>query len=105
MATYLIGDAAQAGIANVQLVPEGWLEVQHRIAPADVVLCAGVLFAQPGQADIAAWLSTLDAHARCGVVIGLPASWGEPPLLQELWLRSHGEPRIPTSTYIHLYHL
>jgi 2-polyprenyl-3-methyl-5-hydroxy-6-metoxy-1,4-benzoquinol methylase len=79
MATYLTEDAAQAGIANVQLVQEGWMEVRHRIPPADVVLCAGVLVAQPGQADITAWLSTLDAHARCGVVIGLPASRASRP--------------------------
>ncbi|MGH2602530.1 MAG: class I SAM-dependent methyltransferase [Dehalococcoidia bacterium] len=103
MAAYLTEDAAAAGITNIRLVRNGWLEAQAQIAPADVVLCAGVLFAQPAQADITAWLATLDAHARVAVVLELVVDWGEQPLLEELWQHFHGEPRIPTSTYIDVY--
>jgi SAM-dependent methyltransferase len=103
MAAYLTKDAAAAGLENIRLVQEGWLEAEGRIAPADIVLCAGVLFAQPGQADIARWLRTLDAHACVAVVLELVADWGGPPLVPRLWQRFHGEPQIPTSTHIDVY--
>jgi len=103
MAAYLTEDAAGAGLTDIRLIQEGWLEAQAQIAPADIVLCAGVLFAQPAQADIAAWLGTLDAHARVAVVLELVVDWGEQPLLEQLWQHFHGEPRIPTSTYFDVY--
>jgi SAM-dependent methyltransferase len=103
MAAYLTEDAAAVGLDNIRLVQDGWLEAQAGLDPADVVLCAGVLFAQPGQADIEGWLRTLDAHARRAVVLELVVDWGEHPLIDHLWQRFHGEPRIPTSTYFDVY--
>lgn len=103
MTQFLREGVAEGGIENLTILQAGWMDVEAKVEPSDIVLCTGVLFAQPGQEDIAAWLQALDAHARVAVVLGQVVSWGEPPLLAAMWQRLHGEPRIPTSTYIDVY--
>lgn len=83
--------AAEHGLTNVEAVNAGWLEVEASTPPADVVLCAHVLYPH---ADLDRWIATLDAHARVAVVLETVASWAEPPVLMELWRRLHGDERV-----------
>jgi hypothetical protein len=96
MAGHLRANAHEQGLENVELIESGWLETQEIVAPADVVLCAHVLYPH---ADLEAWLRTLDAHARVAVVLTMMGDWNEPPILMELWQRYHGELRVLQPTY------
>jgi SAM-dependent methyltransferase len=96
MAGHLRANAREHGLGNIEPIESGWLERQETVPPADVVLCAHVLYPH---ADIEAWLRTLDAHARLAVVLTMMGDWNEPPILMELWQRFHGESRVLQPTY------
>jgi SAM-dependent methyltransferase len=80
--------ARAAGITNLTAVPSTWEDAQ--VDPADVVLCAHVLY---GIADIEPFLRKLAAHAAERVVLVMhmvsPMARFVP-----FWPRVHGEERI-----------
>lgn len=88
MVEQLRAGAAEAGIENLKVVPEGWETAS--VEPADVVLCAHVVY---GVGDIEPFLRKLDASAKERVVIVShtvsPISVAGP-----FWNAVHGEERI-----------
>jgi hypothetical protein len=89
MLSVLRQQVSDFGISNVTLVASRWEEAE--VEPADIVLCAHVLYTIR---DIAPFVRKLDAHAREQVLVLL---FQEPPQarLHPLWERIHGEPRRP----------
>jgi SAM-dependent methyltransferase len=83
--------ADDAGLRNVETVQGGWLESEAALPAADVVLCAHVLYPH---AEIGAWIQTLTAHARKAVVLEMVVLARDPAIVDELWQRFHGEPRV-----------
>lgn len=81
-------DAAADGLANTEVIAARWEDAT--VEPADLVLCAHVLYPH---AEVEGFIHRLDQHARDACLILAVASWQEPPLLLELWQRFHGEPR------------
>jgi SAM-dependent methyltransferase len=79
--------AKEAGITNVSVAPQTWEEA--RVEPADVVLCANVLY---GPAEIVPFVRKLEAHARGSVLVLLSM---QSPLsaFSPLWSFVHGEAR------------
>ncbi len=100
MSVHLRQNVRDAGLTNVELVERGWLEAEAELPPADVVLCAHVLYPH---AELERWLRTLDGHALTAVVLALMADWGEPRILLDLWQRFHGESRVLQPTYFDAY--
>jgi SAM-dependent methyltransferase len=88
MVRALHAGAKDAGITNVSVVPHTWEAA--RVEPADVVLCANVLY---GPAEIAPFVRKLEGHARGRVLVLLsmqsPLSASSP-----FWPSVHGEARI-----------
>jgi len=88
MVRALHAGAKDAGITNVSVVPHTWEEA--RVEPADVVLCANVLY---GPAEIAPFVRKLEENARGWVLVLLsmqsPLSASSP-----FWPFMHGEARI-----------
>lgn len=89
MAAVLSQTAEEYGIKNVSLVQARWEEA--RVEPADVVLCAHVVYTVR---DIANFLRKLDSHTRRLVLIVL---YNAPPQSQiyPLWQTLHGKERRP----------
>lgn len=77
------------GLTNVEAVETRWEEAE--VAPADVVVCANVLYPieQPEP-----FIRRLKEHARRAVVLQMMVTWAEPPLMAELWRRFHGDERV-----------
>lgn len=79
----------EAGVTNVQVLPEGW-PLERPIA-ADVVISAHVVY---GVREIGPFLTALNASARrlCALHLGLkhPSS-----VLAPFWERVHGLERLP----------
>jgi SAM-dependent methyltransferase len=92
--------ARAAGLSNIETVQSGWLEAEAGVPPADVVLCAHVLYPH---AEIDRWIATLDAHARHAVVIETVVRWVDPDALNELWRRFHGDERVGQPGLAELY--
>lgn len=88
MAERLRAAAAEARVENITIVQQRWEDAQ--VEPADVVLCAHVLYPI---AEVVPFLRKLEEHARRSVVLALMVTWAEPPLLAELWRRFHGDER------------
>lgn len=88
MVAALQAAATEAGITNVSVVPHAWEAA--RVEPADVVLCANVLY---GMADIVPFIRKLEAHARRQVLVLLSM---QSPLsaYSPVWSSVHGEVRI-----------
>ena len=84
LAAHLRTDAAADGLNNIEVVEARWEEAA--VEPADVVLCAHVLYPH---AEVEGFIRKLDAHARRTCLILAVAAWQEPPLLLELWQRYH----------------
>ncbi len=89
MASVLRQQMSESGISNVSLVASRWEEAE--IDPADVVLCAHMLYTIR---DIAPFIRKLETHARERVLVVL---FQEPPQarLHPLWEEIHGKPRRP----------
>jgi SAM-dependent methyltransferase len=87
MAAALADSARQAGIDNVTLVPSAWQDAV--VEPADVVLCANVLY---DVAEVKAFVRKLAGHARGRLLLHLMQS----PLSRfaDLWQAVHGEARV-----------
>lgn len=87
-------NAADAGLAHRE-VQGRWPDVAPRVDPADIVVCAHVLY---NVADLAPFATGLHAHARRRVVVELtarhPLSW-----LAPYWRRFHDldRPAGPTA--------
>jgi SAM-dependent methyltransferase len=88
LAEHLRADAAADGLRAIEVVEARWEDAT--VGPADVVLCAHVLYPL---AEVAPFIRKLDAHSRGVCLILAVAAWQEPPVLLELWQRFHGEPR------------
>lgn len=88
MVRALQAGAKDAGITNISVVPHSWEEA--RVEPADVVLCANVLY---GPAEIVPFVRKLEANARGRVLVLLsmqsPLSVSSP-----FWPSVHGEARV-----------
>ena len=80
--------AADAGITNVSAVFGEWQNVA--VEPADVVLCAHVVYTEP---DVVGFVRKLDAHAR-KVVLMPTFEHGPQAHLAPLWQRMYGEERV-----------
>jgi SAM-dependent methyltransferase len=80
--------AKDAGITNISVVPHAWEEA--RVEPADVVLCANVLY---GPAEIVPFVRKLEANAR-GQVLVLLSMQSPLSAYSPVWQFVHGEPRI-----------
>ncbi len=96
MLSFLREDAAAAGLDNVEAVEGAWPEAAADLPPADIVICAHVLY--PIE-DVVSFLRALDAHARRFCFLHL---MGHQPSfdMAGLWEAVHGEPRRPQPTYI-----
>ncbi len=80
--------AEEAGIDNVTPVFGEWDDVD--VAPADVVLCAHVVYTEP---DVAGFIKRLDDHAEAFVM--MPTfEQGPQSHLAPLWVAVYGEVRI-----------
>jgi len=88
MASVLTQQAQESGIENVSVVQSEWQDAT--VDPADVVLCAHVLYTIR---DIGAFLMKLDAHARKNVLVVVHSA---PPQSQiyPLWMQVHGKERL-----------
>ena len=86
---------AQPLVDIVSTVEGGWPGIAAEAAPADVVLCANVVYNVP---DLAPFVLALTEHAQGRVVLELTARH---PLsdLNDLWMRFHGlrRPERPTA--------
>jgi len=86
--------AAAAGVEAIPVLGR-WPDVADDVAPADVVVCAHVLY---NVQDLEPFARGLDAHARHRVVIEItpthPLAW-----MNDLWLRFHRlrRPTKPTA--------
>jgi len=100
MLAALAESARTAGLSNIETVQSGWLEAEASVPPADIVLCAHVLYPH---AEIDRWIATLDAHARRAVVIETVVRWIDPDVLNDLWRRFHGDERIGQPGLAELY--
>lgn len=98
LAHHLRADAIVDGLTNIEVVVAPWFEAT--VAPADLVLCAHVLYPH---AEIDEWIARLGQHAREACLLLAMTAWQEPPLLLELWRRFHGEPRIGQPDARHLF--
>lgn len=84
----LQASAAESGIDNVTPVFGEWQDVF--VNPADVVLCAHVVYTEP---DIADFIRRLDAHA--GKAVLMPTfEQGPQSHLAPLWRAVYGEERV-----------
>ncbi len=88
MVAALCEGAKQAGIENLSIVQKEWKDAS--VNPADIVLCAHVLY---GTAEIEPFMRKLDSHARERVKV---VSFMDSPMSQVslLWEQIHGEQRI-----------
>ncbi|MBM3944797.1 MAG: hypothetical protein FJ317_04805 [SAR202 cluster bacterium] len=88
MVEELMAVSGQSGIRNVKVVASPWESAQAK--PADVVLCAHVLY---GVEDIGTFVRKLNSHARKTVLIVMfldaPQSHHS-----QFWKRLHGEERV-----------
>jgi hypothetical protein len=86
--------AAAAGVDAVPVLGR-WPDVAEEVEPADVVVCAHVLYNVP---NLEPFVQALDTHARRRVVIEItathPLAW-----MSDLWLRFHhlARPTEPTA--------
>ena len=87
MANALREGAREAGVRNVSIVQATWEEAEAD--PADVVLCAHVVY---GTADIAPFIRKLDSHARERVMV-LAFTESPQSLYSPIWHAVHGETR------------
>jgi 2-polyprenyl-3-methyl-5-hydroxy-6-metoxy-1,4-benzoquinol methylase len=89
MASVLLDQAGEYGVANISLVRESWEEAV--VEPAEIVLCCHVLYTVR---DVAPFVRKLDSHALRKVLVVL---YHAPPQSQNspLWARVHGEERLP----------
>lgn len=92
-------EAGRAAGLSIAVVPARWEEAE--VAPADVVLCAHVLYPV---ADAAPFLRKLDAHARRLALLALAVGQIDEPYA-ELWARLRGEPRRPQPAFLEAYNL
>ena len=92
-------EAGRRGVENVRLVQSAWLDAA--VAPADVVLCAHVLYFTPAVED---FLRKLDGHAGrvCMAVIRVDQMQAN---LAELFEQIWGEPQAPEPSFIDLFNV
>ncbi len=88
MIAHLRQSAADAAITNYSVIQATWQDAA--ISPADLVLCAHVLY---GVADLAPFIRKLEANANALVAI---LSFVQSPMtrISAFWQPVHGEPRI-----------
>ena len=92
--------AKDAGITNITVVPHTW--EQAHIEPADVVLCANVLY---GPAEIVPFVHKLEASAR-GRVLVLLSMQSPLSAYSPFWPLVYGEARInPPALPLSLIHI
>ncbi len=90
----------EAGLSNVDVVAAKWEDAA--VEPADLVLCAHVLYPI---AEIEPFVRKLAACARRACLIALRDVMQEPEPMGRLWQRFHGEPRALQPGYLDLYNV
>jgi SAM-dependent methyltransferase len=99
MGQRLRDEAQRRGRDNVRVITSDWFSAQ--VSPADVVLCAHVLYFVR---EVEAFVRKLDEHARRLCVIVIRVDQMLAPLnglYEEIW----GEPLAPEPSFIELYNL
>ncbi len=91
--------AQEANVSNLSIVPGLWEEVE--VDPADVVLCANVVY---DVAEIEPFIRKLEAHAKDRVFV---LAYMESPLSQfsPCWKVAHGEKRVDLPAMPELLHV
>lgn len=87
-------------LANVELIRAPWQEAT--VEPADLVLCAHVLYPI---AEPAGFVRKLDRNARRACFLALRETAPEPEPLGRLWQHYHDEPRYLQPGFIEAYNL
>jgi SAM-dependent methyltransferase len=97
----LLGEEARAHGVAVAVSQHEWPGAEIEAGPADVVLCAHVVYPI---ADVAPFVRALDRAARCAVV--MVARLGQvDDAIAHVFEAVHGEPRIPMPALPDLYML
>ena len=99
MREQLLENAAEAGVTNLVVVEGEWPAAAERVEPADVVICAHVLYPV---AEVEPFLRALDVKARRACFVQLRIGQREGPYL-ELFERVWGEPRHLAPTAVDLF--
>jgi 2-polyprenyl-3-methyl-5-hydroxy-6-metoxy-1,4-benzoquinol methylase len=100
MLTRLREATREAALTNIEVIAATWQDAATE--PADVVLCAHVLYPI---AEIGSFVSKLAGHARRACVVALRDVMPEPEPLGLLWKRFHGAPRVLQPGYLDLYNV
>jgi SAM-dependent methyltransferase len=99
MRLQLEANIEDAGITNLQIVAAEWPDMP--VEPADVVVCAHVLY---GTVEVEPFLRALDAAARQAVYLVMRLGQREGaylPLFEQVW----GEPRALAPTALELFNV
>jgi SAM-dependent methyltransferase len=94
-------DGAPGGLTNLEIVPAAWPEAAEQVEPADVVICAHVLYPV---VEVEPFLRALDARTRRLCFLQLRLGQREGPYLQ-LFERVWGEPRALAPTALDLFNV
>jgi len=94
-------DGAGGAVTNLEIVPGAWPEAAERVEPADLVICAHVLYPV---GEVEPFLRALDARARRLCFLQLRLGQREGPYL-ELFERVWGEPRALAPTALDLFNV
>jgi SAM-dependent methyltransferase len=89
------------GLTNLEVVPAAWPEAAERVEPADLVICAHVLYPI---VEVEPFLRQLGARTRRLCFLQLRLGQREGPYL-ELFERVWGEPRAPAPTALDLFNV
>jgi 2-polyprenyl-3-methyl-5-hydroxy-6-metoxy-1,4-benzoquinol methylase len=93
----LSGAIDERSCTNIEVIAATWQDAT--VQPADIVLCAHVLYPI---ADVEPFVGKLADSARRACVIALRDVVQEPEPLGRLWQRFHGEPRVLQPGYMDL---
>ncbi|HZS15946.1 MAG TPA: class I SAM-dependent methyltransferase [Candidatus Dormibacteraeota bacterium] len=97
----LLGAEARTRGVSIPVEQSEWPRAEPAVGPADVVLCAHVVYPI---ADIAPFVRALDRAARCAVV--MVARLGQvDEAIAHVFEAVHGEPRVPMPALPDLYML
>ena len=99
MREQLAANVDEAGVGNLEIVEGEWPAAAELVEPADVVVCAHVLYPV---SEVEPFLRALDAKARRACFVQLRIGQREGPYL-ELFERVWGEPRHLAPTAVDLF--
>ena len=101
MRELLTAGIEREGLRNVEIVPAEWPPARERVEPADLVVCAHVLYPV---VEVEPFLRALDGAARRGCYLVMRLGQREGPylgLFEQIW----GEPRALAPTALDLFNV